>query len=60
LVPGLFVAVAVLIVGSVLWTNPVRSIMGFALLAAGVPAFAYWRRNGGGADGPRDLPEGEV
>jgi basic amino acid/polyamine antiporter, APA family len=44
LVPGLFVLVAVLIVGSVLWTNPVRSGIGFALLAAGVPAYAYWSR----------------
>jgi APA family basic amino acid/polyamine antiporter len=43
-VPGLFVAVAVLIVGSVLWTNPVRSGLGFALLAAGVPAYLYWNR----------------
>ena len=42
--PALFVAVSVLIVGSVLWTNPVRSVMGFALLAAGVPAYLYWRR----------------
>jgi APA family basic amino acid/polyamine antiporter len=41
-VPGLFVAVAVLMVGSVLWTNPVRSLTGFALLALGVPAYRYW------------------
>lgn len=40
--PALFVAVSLLIVGSVLWTNPVRSGMGFALLAAGVPAYLYW------------------
>lgn len=44
LVPGLFVTVAVVIVASVLWTNPVRSVLGFALLAAGVPAYAYWNR----------------
>ena len=43
-VPGLFVAVAVLIVGSVLWTNPVRSGLGFALLAIGVPAYLFWSR----------------
>jgi APA family basic amino acid/polyamine antiporter len=41
-VPAIFVAVAVVIVGSVLWTNPVRSVMGFALLAAGVPAYFFW------------------
>lgn len=42
LVPALFVAVAVLIVGSVLWTNPVRSVIGFAILAAGIPAYRFW------------------
>jgi APA family basic amino acid/polyamine antiporter len=44
LVPGLFVAVSVLIVGSVVWTNPARTGVGFALLAAGVPAYLYWSR----------------
>ena len=44
IVPGLFVAVAALILGSVVWTNPVRSALGFVLLAAGVPAFAYVAR----------------
>ena len=44
LVPGLFVAVAVLIVGSVLLTSPVRSGIGFAILAAGVPAYFFWSR----------------
>lgn len=44
LLPGLFVAVSVVIVGSVLWTNPVRSGIGFALLLAGVPAYLYWSR----------------
>ncbi len=43
-VPALFVLVAVVMVGSVLWTNPVRSLLGFALLAAGVPAYLYWSR----------------
>jgi basic amino acid/polyamine antiporter, APA family len=44
LVPGLFVAASVLIVGSVVWTNPVRSGIGMAILAAGVPAYLYWSR----------------
>ena len=43
-VPALFVAVSVLIVGSVVWTSPVRSGIGFALLAAGVPAYWFWSR----------------
>jgi len=41
-VPALFVLVAATIVASVLWTNPVRSLLGFALLVAGVPAFLFW------------------
>lgn len=46
-VPALFVTVAVVIVGSVLWTNPVRSGLGFALLAAGAPAYLFWSRKSG-------------
>lgn len=44
LLPGLFVLVAVWIVASVVWSNPIRSGIGLALLATGVPAFLYWRR----------------
>ncbi len=42
--PALFVLVAVWIVASVLWTNPLRSGLGVAILATGVPAFLYWNR----------------
>jgi APA family basic amino acid/polyamine antiporter len=55
LVPGLFVAVSVLIVGSVLRSNPVGSGIGLALLLTGVPAYGYWSRrgsSGGGEDSP--------
>ncbi len=44
LLPALFVASAVLVVASVLLSNPVRSGMGIALLATGVPAWWYWSR----------------
>jgi len=43
-VPGLFVAVALLILGSVVWANPLRSGIGFALLAAGIPAYMFWSK----------------
>lgn len=43
-VPGLFVCVAVLIVASVLWNSPVRSGIGFGILAAGIPVFIFWSR----------------
>jgi basic amino acid/polyamine antiporter, APA family len=44
LVPGLFLAAALLIVGSVLWSFPARSSIGFGLLAVGVPAYLFWSR----------------
>ena len=44
LVPGLFVAVAVLIVASVVRSNPWGSAIGLALLFTGVPAFFFWNR----------------
>ncbi len=44
ILPALFVLVAVWIVASVLWTNPVRSGLGVAILATGVPAYLYWNR----------------
>ncbi|HEX9885484.1 MAG TPA: amino acid permease [Longimicrobiales bacterium] len=47
LVPGLFVVVALLIVGSVMWTNPLRSAMGFVFIGAGVPAYLFWSRRTG-------------
>ncbi len=49
-IPGIFVAVAVLIVASVLRSNPVGSGIGVVLLATGVPAFLYWSRKGAGSD----------
>ena len=42
LVPGVFVAVSVLIVASVLRSNPVGSGIGIVLLLTGIPAFRYW------------------
>lgn len=47
LIPGLFLAVALLIVGSVWWSYPARSAMGFGLLALGVPAYLFWSRTRG-------------
>lgn len=45
LVPGFFLAVAVLIVGSVWWSFPARSGIGFGLLALGVPVYLFWSRD---------------
>jgi APA family basic amino acid/polyamine antiporter len=43
ILPALFCAAAVLVVGSVLWSAPGRSMIGLALLATGVPAWLYWK-----------------
>jgi APA family basic amino acid/polyamine antiporter len=54
-VPCLFVAVATLILGSVVWTSPTRSALGFGLLALGIPAYFFWSlRGGAGLDGHDD------
>ena len=44
LTTGLFVAACFLVVIATVWNNPVNSIIGYAILLAGVPAFLYWRR----------------
>lgn len=47
ILPALFVAAALLIVASVLRTNPVRSGLGLLLLVTGIPAYVYWVRKSG-------------
>jgi APA family basic amino acid/polyamine antiporter len=47
LIPGLFVAVAMLIVLSSLWADPWGSGLGVLLLATGIPAFFFWRHRYG-------------
>jgi APA family basic amino acid/polyamine antiporter len=47
LIPGLFTAMAVVIVLSSFWTDPGGSILGTLLLATGIPAFFFWRRRYG-------------
>jgi basic amino acid/polyamine antiporter, APA family len=47
-IPGLFVGVAILIVGSVLFSNPRGSVVGLGLLLTGVPAYLFWTRDGRG------------
>jgi basic amino acid/polyamine antiporter, APA family len=47
LVPAVFTGAALLIVLSVLRTNPLRSGLGLALLATGIPAYLYWKKRHG-------------
>lgn len=43
--PALFVVAAIAIVISVIRVSPVQSAIGATLMAAGVPAFYYWKRS---------------
>jgi len=48
-VPALFTLGMLALVASTLWQKPVESLVGLACIAAGWPAYAWWRR----AAGPR-------
>jgi len=41
---GLFVAACIVVVVATVWNNPVNSMIGYAILLAGVPACLYWQR----------------
>jgi APA family basic amino acid/polyamine antiporter len=41
---GLFVLACAVIVIATIWNDPSNSAVGFLIVAAGVPAFLYWRR----------------
>jgi APA family basic amino acid/polyamine antiporter len=42
--PALFDLVAAFVVVSAIWSNPRNAMLGVILMALGVPAFFYWRR----------------
>jgi APA family basic amino acid/polyamine antiporter len=44
LTTGLFVAACAITVVATVWNNPVNSLIGYAILLAGVPACLYWQR----------------
>ena len=44
LTTGLFVVACFAVVVATVMNNPVNSLIGYAILLAGVPAFLYWRR----------------
>jgi APA family basic amino acid/polyamine antiporter len=43
LTTGLFVAACAIVVIATVWSNPVNSMIGYAILLAGVPACLYWQ-----------------
>jgi len=44
LTTGLFVAACAITVVATVWNNPINSLIGYAILLAGVPACLYWQR----------------
>ena len=46
-IPVLFIAASVLLLVNTLFEKPVESVVGLALMAVGVPAYAWWRRHPG-------------
>jgi APA family basic amino acid/polyamine antiporter len=44
LTTGLFVAACAMTVIATVWNNPMNSLIGYAILLAGVPACLYWQR----------------
>jgi APA family basic amino acid/polyamine antiporter len=41
---GAFILACVLVVASSFWAYPVNSLIGYAIMLAGVPPYLYWRR----------------
>jgi APA family basic amino acid/polyamine antiporter len=44
-VPVLFILASVLLLGNTLMEKPVESVIGLVFLAAGIPAYIWWRRH---------------
>lgn len=44
LLPAIFVAVAIYVVASAISSNPRNALLGAVLIALGVPAYTFWRR----------------
>jgi APA family basic amino acid/polyamine antiporter len=41
---GLFILACAIIVGFTFWTHPINSLIGYAIMLLGVPAYLYWAR----------------
>lgn len=49
--PALFVTVAAYVVASAIWSNPRNALLGALLIALGIPAYLFWRRQNRVASG---------
>jgi basic amino acid/polyamine antiporter, APA family len=43
---GLFIAASIVVVAASFWTYPLNSLIGYAIMLAGVPLYLMWRRRG--------------
>ncbi|HEY7529595.1 MAG TPA: amino acid permease [Gemmatimonadota bacterium] len=59
LVPALFVLATLFLVWNTLVERPVQSLWGLGLIAIGLPAYAWWRRRGGGPGAGAEVWERE-
>ncbi len=39
-----FIVACLIIIGFSFWTHPINSLIGYGILALGVPPYLYWRR----------------
>ena len=44
-VPLLFILASILLIGNTLFEKPIESLIGLVFIAAGVPAYMWWRRH---------------
>jgi APA family basic amino acid/polyamine antiporter len=42
--PALYIAGLCLIIGNTIYTRPIESVVGLAIIAAGLPAYWYFRK----------------
>jgi len=43
LLPILFILINLAVFGNTIWAQPIQSLIGLAILLAGIPAFLYWK-----------------
>ena len=43
LLPALFILINLAVFGNTIWAQPIQSLIGLAILLAGIPAFLYWK-----------------
>jgi APA family basic amino acid/polyamine antiporter len=55
-VPALFVLTTIYLIGTTIWNYPVRSLVGLAIIALGLPVYFYFSRKNRKGLGPEERP----